>query len=199
MSSVLSDPNQVNPYLRRLQDSSSVFQDSCQCLVISHNDSKLVVRMTQALDKYSAMLQLPQPDWDFENPRLVDAIRWALQSVGVRQIALVGHSAVRHSGTLSENGRQESASGESNHSEQSSFYNRLIAGVTQRQNQIQEAKDIFAEQFLKFLEIPDVQQRREQDALVVHGLFYLADSGVFLSFDAQSRTFHPLMESSFSC
>lgn len=197
MSSVLSNSNRANPYLSEITDQFSAFQESCRCLVISHNEPQLVNRLSQAIDEHSAMLQLPHAEWDFENAWLADVIRWAIRRVGVQQIALVGHSTMGNTQPISLNA--QAGMTESPADKKASIYDRLIDGVTRRQQQIQQAKELFAQQYHKFLKIPDVSARSEQNYLEVHGLFYLAESGLFLAYDPQSNTFHPLVQSTISC
>lgn len=198
MSSVLSNSKPLNPYFREFEDQVSALPETCRCLVISHNDSQLVARMSQSLDEHSAMLQIPHTDWDFENPWLADIIRWGLGTAGVTQIALVGHSAMGVSRSIAMNGGQELTSSESPGSKQPSIYDRLIDGVTQCQKQIAQSKEFFAKQYQKFLKIPEVIDRKAGGNLEIYGLFYLADSGVFLAYDDQFNTFHPLIQSPLS-
>jgi len=178
----------LNPYITAVEAALHGETTPAQWLAIVHNDSRL--KSTLPADwagASAALLPVSQDHWDFRpEGQLAEAITWALQQGEIDSLLLVGSSqvggAILPSLCAAPGTKSAVALG----------YGRLLAGTARRQAQNRHAQERFADQFEQLLQIRGVQIRSREGSLTVHGLFYRDESGLFLAFDPENRTFRAL-------
>ncbi|TWT78358.1 Carbonic anhydrase [Posidoniimonas polymericola] len=182
--SVTTLPIPQNPHAAALEAAIAESARPIECLVVAHNDPKMLSDLTAALDGEAAVvLEASQDVWDFDGEHLPTAIAWAVEQTGLHQVVLVGHTLA--------GGRQSRASLAAAASRDS--YQTLLSGVQQSNTRILAAQERFALQVQQLLQVPQVANRCSSRELSVHGLLYRAESGVFLAYDAGRDTFRPLL------
>lgn len=195
MSQVAFAPKLGNPYVLEIEKLLDERSETIESLVISHDDALLTRKLSDCLNEPTAMLPIPQSTWGFADGLMLEAVCWALREGGFKQLIVVGHS---QGGSVSSNAAVVGADNRQLKSEEDSSgasCSRLLAGAERGQWQLQQAKSYFAEQFQRLLDTPEVQNRIADGDLHMHGLFYLAESGIFLQFDPNAKDFIPLIGS----
>lgn len=194
MFSLAAEVPSANPYVEKLSQLPGGQQASAECLIIAHSDPGMIHRLSGALSPDAVLLQVPQSSWDFHGEKLPETVDWVLRAGNLKQLMLAGHSqgaAWRTEASLLHQDLQGSGA---ETAARDSAYDRLLSRVSLAQQRLADAKHQFAEQFHRLAEIPAVKQRVNAGALEVHGLFYLAESGTFLSFEVSTGSFHPLVD-----
>ncbi len=188
-------PHSSNPFVSQLEPLLQV-KTPPGWLVIAHSDHQMIQRISRALDEQALLLAVPQSSWDWKDGHLAEAITWALDTHSIDRLMLVGHSQgvlhpteARLVGGTAPREVVRDLSRESN-------YDRLLAGVHQTQTQLQHAEQAFADQFTRLSQLAGVHARAKAGSLQMQGLFYLADSGVFLVLDADRQVYYSLSDTS---
>jgi carbonic anhydrase len=191
MSTVLSKPETGNTYVDHLQALSDSQQTTLDWLVIAHNDPAMVRRVAEVVGSdTTAILEIPQADWDLEGDKTTEAIQWAIEAGEVKHLLLVGHSkAITNQNPPSGLG-DTTSTGDQYPTKATS--QRLFDGVKRVHDQTQLSKAEFAEQVTKLCEIESVQDGIASGQLQLHALFYLAQCGTFLVFDIPSQEYRTL-------
>ncbi len=190
MASLTQQTRTTNHHLTSLQ---SLFADQhakLDWLVIAHNDPVMTGRLDDVVrGKRAAMLKINQQHWELAGTELPEAVEWSIDQAGVQHLLIVGHSQadVRPpEATWMGDGidilQSESPTG----------YNRLLAGASRVQTEIQQVKDHFAAQIDNLCGREQLQAALVAGRLQLHALFYLATSGTFLIYEPASRTFKPV-------
>lgn len=176
-----------NPHRAALASVFEATGGEVEYLVIAHHDPRLVTSLSEALGEESAaVLEVSQDVWDFRSPLWSEAIEWGLEQGKVEKLVLVGSSQA--AGAVS----RASLLCTKRAPQQDSSYRRLVAGTHRYRAVVSEAQENFAEQVKELLRVPAVQQRYPVGEIDLHALFYRAESGIFLAYDAGSGLFRPL-------
>ena len=177
----------TNQHIESLETNFAEANTAIEWLVIAHNDSRMVRSLSRALSGQSAaVLEVSQDTWDFDGHELPETIEWALQQVAVKNLVLAGHSQAGGRASRASLAAPDKGAEQANH-------DRLIAGVQRWNAQNRDAQKKFASQVRRMTQIPVVHSRWANGELAVYGLFYRAESGLFLSYDAEQDDFQPLM------
>ena len=130
----------------------------------------------------AGFLRLPQEDWDFSDAQFQEVLRSGLSN-GATKVVLAGHSQAVLPQTVSQTGDSVA---------EDAGENRLVAGAQRAVAQSKSAETDFARRFQAFRRLPEVKSRLETGNLLAYGLFYRAESGLFLICDPAEGQFHPL-------
>ncbi len=181
MISTVLESQSANAYIDELRERlSHQDQDVFNWLVIAHDDRNMIRRVSNALeDAPAAILRISQSTWDFGERSLVELIEWAVREARVKTIVLLGHSLGGVPADLVSYPPTQHA-------------NRLLGNVIQAQQRLADAKDHLAENITDLREIPIVAEALSRKTLETHGLFYIAESGAFVRYDVQAKTFVPM-------
>jgi carbonic anhydrase len=106
----------------------------------------------------------------------------AVERLGIREIILCGHASPAATDNGSETPRPQWASG----------VQGMLQRVRAREARNQQAREHLVRQLCELASRPVVARAIERGELIVHGLFYLAESGVFTRYDPLSGQFIPL-------
>ncbi|MCA9212239.1 MAG: hypothetical protein KDB27_04170 [Planctomycetales bacterium] len=175
----------ANPQIAELENVFGEATKPIEWLVIAHNDSRMLQSLSSALNGESAaILEVSQDNWNFHK-ELSDTIDWALQQGDIKNLVLVGSSQA--------GGAESRASLATSTKEDESNYSKLLAGVNRVNDENRDAQERFASLVQQMSQIPVVHNRWSSDKLAVYGLFYRAESGLFLAYDAATDTFRPLV------
>jgi len=177
-----------NPHIAALESVFAEATKPIEWLVIAHNDAQMLRSLSSALaGKSAAILELSQDTWDFEDEDLPDTIEWALQQGHLTNLLLAGSSLAGGPMSRASQFASEPISG------RGSSYVKLLAGVQRSNTRNRAAQARFAEHIQRMSQIPVVHNRWSSGELAVYGLFYRAESGLFLAYDADADTFRPLL------
>jgi hypothetical protein len=190
MSALAHAPTNFSPsYLSSLQSLVQDQQEEMDWLVITHDDPQVVRRMSNAIEgKEAVMIQVPQSRWDLSNGDLANTISWSIAQGKIRHLLLAGYSAAAES---SEDAA-EHVGGDSSRTG-ASAYGRLVAGAKKMRHQIQQSKNDFVWRVGRLESIPEVREAIDSGQLELHLLFYVEESGTFLTFDRSSGEFLPIV------
>jgi hypothetical protein len=162
----------TNPHVAALERAFGQTSSPVEWLVISHNDFRLERSLSSALaGRSAAVLQVPQETWDFQSRDLIEAVEWALQQAACRAALTAPTTAT---GAVS-------------------GYRKLLAEMQHETSRIRAVRNRFAMQVQQLSQIPVVHSRWRDGELAVYGLFYRSESGLFLQYDVERDTFHPLV------
>ena len=159
-------------------------------LVITHNQTDLVSRLAEALHETPAIvLQVPQPLWNFRASVHSTAITWVIRETPIRRILLCGHSQCGD-----EVGSEEAFNTSKRNGQPHSFApamscEPMLGRLRQSQERLKSAKNHFAEHFDLLCALFDAPERSPRPGLQLHAQFYLAESGIFLTYDRIKRQF----------
>lgn len=193
MISTFQSPSHFNPYVASVSDLFNEDQIALEWMVIGHTDTLMLRRVSEVIDNpSSAMLQVPQGDWDFADGDLPEAVRWSLQEAELQNLVLVGHSKAELLDQVASRCGQ-SAAADSQASAECGSVNRLFAGAQRVQQETERAKRDFQDHVMQLLEVAEVKSAVLAGTLKVHALFYIAQSGCFLTFDPVEQTFSPII------
>ncbi len=193
MISTVHETTNVNPYLTSLQNLVDGKEASLDWLVIAHNDPVMLQRLSNIIDESaSALLQIPQSDWDFHGQDLPRVINWAVQETGLKHLLLLGHSKAEPTEFAATWIGENSATDSHSESAGSSF-NRLLDGARRVQQQASRSKSDFQSQVEHLLSLEDVREAVSLGKLKVHALFYMDQAGTFLRYDPAEQAFDPLV------
>lgn len=163
MISTLANPK--TGYLEFIQRLIHEGDANIECLILSHNNPTLISRLDDAFaDKPAVLIDLPQDQWQLHDGKLLRAIQWSVVEGGVKHVILVGDSSAAGQGHLAPSVRANPRA--------------LVAGANSIR---QQAQDQFREQLLQLV--------KAMPELNLTGLFYRAESGVFVNYDAESDSF----------
>ena len=188
--SAISLSQRTNPHIESLRPVLLDTVNPVEWLVIAHNDPQLLRSFDAAFSGCSAaVLQLSQDSWEFGKSHLSEAISWALREHRVRKLLLVGH--LRVCGTPSRatlvtpgvDGRGDAPVG----------YSRLVAGARFTSLRNRDGQSRFSQLFNQLTEIPIVQDTLLRGDLVVRGLVYRAEDGMFLEYDKENEEYHSIL------
>lgn len=187
MTTTFSAPT-TNPHIAALETLFAEATMPIEWLVIAHNDSLMLRSLSSALaGEAAAVLEVSQHEWDFEGEQLPETIEWALQQGQLKHLMLVGNSqAGGPSSRASLVASEETGGNESGCA-------KLLAGVERNHARTRDAQQRFASHVQQMLQIPVVHHRWSSGELAVYGLFYRADSGLFLAYDMNANSFHALL------
>ncbi|MFK8111908.1 MAG: carbonic anhydrase [Rubripirellula sp.] len=178
----------INKHIESLETAFAESAATVDWLVIAHSDALMLRCLASALSGESAaVLALPQPVWEFDGGEFTGAIEWAIQQGNIKNLLLVGHSQA--GGTTS---RVSIVSSDAKQTPQND-YGKLLASVGKKNEENQIARSEFASQVQEFCQIPGVRQQQADGELTVHGLFYCAESGLFLAYEAETGKYRALM------
>ncbi|MCU0877586.1 MAG: hypothetical protein MUF06_07370 [Pirellulaceae bacterium] len=181
----------ANPYIAALESTFDEATAPIEWLVIAHSDPRILQSLSSMMEGQSAaILEVSQDQWDLVEGELSEAIEWALQRGEVRNLVLVGHSQVGCSASRS---YLVSDAPEKSSDRSKDGYSRLLAGVKRVYSHSHHAQVRFAADVQQASQIPLVYRRWSCGELAVHGLFYRAESGVFLAYDPDADSFRALM------
>ena len=186
-----------NVYIQQLRESLAAQNlNSADCLILSHHDEVLIRRLNPVTNCLrSLVLQISQADWQFGESDLAAAIGWAIREAGVRSVYICGHSFGLSKNPL-EHGYRFSDSSKSSEEEDGVSDRLWVLGrLMDNQNRLQAAKNHFADQVDQMLELPVVHGAVRNSELEIHALFFLVQTGTFLSYDPNSDQFTPLIPS----
>lgn len=187
MSPVLSKTT-PNAYIATLDFVLSEATHPIECLVVAHNDPKMLAALRTALANEGAViLEVSQDIWDLDGKQLSEAVEWMLEKTDLKQLVLVGHSLA--GGPQSRASLAASAS--KNGGEDG--YKKLLNGVYLNNTRNHAAQERLAMQVQRMSRIPCVASRYTAGELSVHGLLYRVESGVFLAYDTNHDEFRPLV------
>jgi carbonic anhydrase len=180
---------------RHIESLEHLFQNASTAinwLVIAHDESQMVDSLSSALSGQSAaILRVPQDTWDFAESELSELIEWALQQGKLENIALVGHSNAAKASRTARSVPPVS-DGERKTSEQD-LSNRLVAGARRSSAGSRQARQLFTDRMQQLSQIPVVHNRWANGELAIYGLFYQAESAMFLAYDVEEGKFRPLV------
>jgi len=183
----LSFPSQ-NLHIAALKRAFAQALQPIQCLAIAHREPRLVKSLSTTLAGHStAVLEVSQDTWDFNSHEFTETVEWAFRNGDIRMIVLAGSS---QSGGAASRASLVAAKPQVR---QESGYARLLAGVQRHHARIAEVQEEFAGHIQRLSHLPIVHSRWIRNQLAVCGLFYRAETGVFLRFEAETETFE-LME-----
>jgi carbonic anhydrase len=177
----------TNSHIASLEKTFDQARSPIEWLVIAHRDPRMLRSLSAILEGQSAaILEVSQDEWNWSEGELSSAIEWVLQRKEIRNLVLVGHSQV--GGTASRS-YLLSADPSQTSDQENNGYVRLLAGVRRVQSQSHHAQMRFAADVQQFLQIPPVYRRWTLGELELHGLFFRAESGLFLTYDPDADTF----------
>lgn len=186
-----------NPYIQQMRESLAAQNlSSADCLILSHHDEVLIRRLNPVTNSLNSLvLQISQADWQFGESDLAAAIGWAIREAGVCSLYICGHSFGLSKNPL-EHGYRFSEPSKSSE-EKEAFSDRLwvLGRLMDNQNRLQAAKNHFADQVDQMLELPVVHEAVWNSELECHALFFLVQTGTFLTYDPNSDQFTPLIPS----
>ena len=182
MSTILTS---ANPHVSVLDAAVRDAAKSVEWLVIAHNDPRMLQSLNMALTN-AAILEISQDTWDFENGPLAEALEWALEELPLKNVMLVGNSQ-------SEGGECRAEMASEAAKPAGHGYERLIAGVQSRSARNRGAQQRFEDHVRSMKRVPTLRDRSAAGDLAVHTLFYRAESGLFLAYDADAQIFRPLV------
>lgn len=192
MTMLAPETKAAGPCLAHLQSVIEAKQSDVEWLVITHNDPMMIRRLSAVIDENSsAVLQMPQSNWDLDGFALPEAVKWSIAEAGVKHLLLLGHSM----GATSETAGLPAAAGPQATAvskDTQSSYSRLLEGARGVQMEISHSKAHFADQVAHLCEIEEVQDAIADGRLHLHCLFYVAQSGTFLLFDIVQQQFQAL-------
>ena len=178
----------ANTHIESLEAVFSESKTAIEWLVIAHNDSRMMRSLSDALSRESAaVLEVSQDTWDFGGDELPEAIEWALRQGKVKNVVLVGHSQAGGSAS------RASLVASTTKAEIRSGNERLIAGVQLANAHNRDAQARFALLVRQMSQIPVVHSRCANGELATYGLFYRAESGLFLAYNGEQDECRPLM------
>jgi len=182
----------ANPLIETLRQAMEESSDGYEWLVVAHNDDRLVRSLYAALSHVPVfILETPQEKWNFRDGELAEAIEWAIQQTSLKHLALVGHSHAAAGGdadpSRSPLSQDESVEGGSG------GYSRLRNGVTRTTARTRESQSSFAQQLEQLFAAPAVRKQSLDGDLAVYGLFFIAESEAFLSYEPDRKSFLPLI------
>ncbi|WP_149499716.1 carbonic anhydrase [Roseiconus lacunae] len=202
MSSVTdytSDATNVsnNPYLGDLKETLLAADRPIQWLVIADDDPAMLRALQVALQGETAATL--KKSWDLPIERdnhLRTSIEWSLRNSSIKNVLLVGHSEAIGAACQSVLAKSPSEGPRLN-LQQDAHPNAspLLDRINRNNARQQAAMRSYAEQFGLFAKIPTVKQRAASGDLTLYGLYYRAESGVFLAYDVIENRYRPLMES----
>jgi hypothetical protein len=189
MSSTFAEPCSTNPHVASLQETIANDQAKVDCLIIAHNDPQMIQLLADAMEEESVVvLPLCQAEWD---TNLSQVLAWAVDA-GINHILIAGHSdcvssappkRLKHGQTIS-------------HSEWLfPSTDRILAGVSRCQQQLDAAKSHFANQLSNVLKSDELQNKECSDDFSLQTLFYISNGGAFLKYSVCDGTFNPLVRS----
>ncbi|MCU0959398.1 MAG: hypothetical protein MUF48_04775 [Pirellulaceae bacterium] len=186
MTSTLSR-TAVNAHIAALEPVFDQALTPVQWLVIAHNNARVVDSLMSALaGESAAVLEVSQDTWDFHGGELAETIEWALQQGEVAHLVLVGSSQVGGTQIRATRAPAKTVA------QADARCDKLLAGIHRLAAQHREVQDRFAEQVQQVSRIPVVHRRWRGGELAVYGLFYRAESGLFLAYDVDTDTYRPL-------
>ena len=189
MSTTISTTT-TNPHIEALEMILDEAPTPVEWLVIAHNDPQMLRSLSSALSGQSAaVLEVSEDTWDLSGQELSETIQWALERCEINNLVVVGHS---QTGGVGSQASFVAAQTELE-TEFESGHNRLIAGVQRANARNRAAQERFARQVQQMLQIPIVDDRCSKGELTVCALFYRAESGLFLTYNASADTFHALV------
>ncbi len=178
----------TNPFIAALETVFGEATKPIEWLVIAHNDPRMLRSLSSALTGESAaVVEISQDAWDFEGKHLPETIEWALQQGAIKNLVLVGNSQAGGSESRAALVASEATNGGQD------GYAKLLAGVQRNNARNHQAQERFAAHVQQMSQIPVLHNRWSSGELAVCGLFYRAESGLFLAYDADADTFHPLV------
>lgn len=190
MAAITHDPVSAGSAIDHLKSLLLEKQRPIDMLVISHDDCVVNGRLAEVIDaEDSVIFPVPQPRWD---DTLTGVAAWAVSEANVGQMLVVGHSmsaagGVPNAHRFSKYPLDDQGTGSSD------SCGRLVASVKRAQLESHQAKQHFMTQVSDLCEVEAVQDAIAGGRLKIHALFYLAESGVFLSYDATRQSFRPLL------
>lgn len=177
----------MNPHFVALESAFDQASTSVQWLVIAQDDTRLLNLLSAALSGHSAVvLRVSQDVRDFRSREIAEAIEWALQQGEIRNLVLVESS---YTGDPMGSAVTISAKKVTH---RNSGIDKLISGIQRHVGRNREVQDAFAEQVQCLLQIPAVRGRCDDGTLIVCGLLYRPESGMFLAYEPGSNKFQPL-------
>lgn len=189
MSTVLSTTSS-NSYIESLEEALSKSVNPVNCLILAHNDSKMIRSLFPALqDENAAMLQASQLLWNSSEGDVAQAIEWALQETKIETLVIVGHSqaeAENHSAMLRDATTETADNSQSSNSE-------LLTALQQHNSRNKYAQKRFADNFRNLINTSVIQSKLSSKELTVYGLYYQEESGVFSTYNPHLDQFTPLV------
>ncbi len=199
LSAAYSDPTETRTELGAAGQLDSLNDPSIKCLVIFHNDSMLARRLAQAVEERSVMWRIPQSEWGFERQTPSKPMQAISQRGDLQRIVLAGHSqgvvATKPTTVLGPEHDEEPKFQEEPASNGVNTYHGLMHRVQSRQQSLQQAKEHFVRQIEHLRNAPAVAQRIESGSLELNGVFYIAESGTFLLYNASTGALDALPQS----
>ncbi|TWU29994.1 hypothetical protein [Bythopirellula polymerisocia] len=157
---------------------------SIETLVIALDDPYLIRCLRESLSNESAaLLPISEDSLNQDGQSLAQEIERALHKLDLSSIVFVGHSMSRWA---CRKGVSSSTGGNGD-------FSSVISGVKHFQSQSQESQKRFVSQFQQLAEIPVIASRVNCEELAISGLFYRAESGLFLAYDPALDQFQPLL------
>ena len=117
----------------------------------------------------------------------------ALDQTGVEHLLIVGHSQAEVA-TCSATWLDHVASDVESEREETSSYDRILSNISKAHHQLQEAKDHFTMQIAFLFQDETLRQKVIAGTVHAHLLFYVAESGTFLTYDMAADEFTPIAE-----
>ncbi|MEZ6050774.1 MAG: hypothetical protein R3C02_05180 [Planctomycetaceae bacterium] len=186
MSSMLSNSS-TNEHIIAIESAFDRADSPVRWLVITHHDLRLISKLSTALmGQSAAMLQISQDAWDFKRMEFVETVEWALLQGEVENLVLLGTSQAV--GSSMRIGLTDSKMG----SGYDAGEGKLVTKVMQNIDRTRRALDVFSDHLQNLMQIPVVNSAWRDGELNVYGLFYRAESGSFLRYDADLDGFQPL-------
>jgi hypothetical protein len=171
--------------LAQLHQACAMRPESINWLVVAHNDSAMIRHLWEVIDPWTAaVLQVPQPDWDFSHTELAEAVDWALNYTQIQHLMLLGHSGAWRSRVATAAYGVvpgDDSLGASGHNAE--WFDRMVDRAANAQQQLQRSKQLFAKQVEKVGKIERLQSAVSTGRLKLHAAFYMSHSGSFLPFD----------------
>jgi hypothetical protein len=173
-----------NEHIAVLESAFDQATEPVQWLVITHDSHRLMNSLSRALaGKSTAVLEASQDCWDFSNSKYIEAIEWAIQQGAITNLVLIGASPDRTPYSRYRADRVRSGSG----------YERLVKGIEDHTARMHEAQKRFSQHIQTLSQLPLVRRLECEGMMVLHGLFYREESGLFLLYDRESDCFQPLL------
>ncbi len=186
MISKIADMQPDNRFVEQLHElTRHEPQQSIDSLVIAHDDPHMMRGLAEATsDSAAALIPWPQRDWDAADGNLSETIDWVVRRLEVKGVILVAHSR---------GGTPWQRMGSLGDGAWKGRTNRLLARASTAQEDLQHAKDLVRQRVQQLCELPSVSRGIASGELLLNGLLYVAESGLFLIYDADCDDFRALM------
>lgn len=166
-----------NAFIEALEPVFDNVEKPVETIVIADMDEKLLRSLSHALgDRPAAVLGVSSDRWDLQDRQFSEMVEWALQQSDIQSLVLAGNPGV--------NIAAHDSSSEGGYAGKLKDAQERNAGRRASQEQL-------ASCLQQLSGIPVIHDRWSNGELAVFGLFYLSETGFFLTCNAGSSVFRP--------